>query len=132
MAEKSINFEIMGMDGGIFIIKVEDLKANWEEVITSITKSLDYELKDRSKLNAREISELCAEMDDVFFLPRDIHNLTNDEILGLLKPWKNCDTPTFFNDCLIVGNGDNIPDKPNRLAYAIRGIEECECIETWT
>lgn len=105
----------MGSDGGINIIKIEDIKKNWLDIKSGIKKVYDrYFIK---KVYA-EIYK--SQYENALKLPNNINNLSNEEICKLLQGvMMYYDTPYLINELIIVGYGTNIGDIASDLFYLL-------------
>jgi len=111
----------MGMDGGVNISKIKDIKEGWVEIKNDLVKYLD---KDKSQYGINE-----QQVQQARDLPDNIDDYSGKQIVEMFQFLGSCDCPYNLDDIYIVtGDGDNVPDWMNCLSMCLPGVN----IETWT
>ncbi len=120
----------MGMDGGIRIVKIKEVRDNW----TSLKQSLiGYsEVTDNTrKWHPYDVSKFNSINDFCNRLPDTIENLSDKELMDVLKIFRNCDSPYLYEDNIIIASGDNLYVEGQVLDDAVSCLTNV-FIETWT
>lgn len=113
----------MGVDGGVKITKISDIKKNWINIKNSFIKWLGSENKtDWSDISNKDVQEAMK-------LPDNIDKYSGDEICKMLEYFKSCDCPYNLDDIYIItGDGDYVSSTMRILSDCLNG----EYVETWT
>ena len=106
----------MGADGGVAITKLEVIRDNWESIKTKLLEELNPNYEAYKAIKS---------------WPDNVSNLTNEEIVDLLKVISCCDTPYLLGDTVLTSYGDNTWEDANTLSYILKRIGAI-FIETWT
>lgn len=116
----------MGADGGINIIKTEEIRENWLDIKSGVKKIYDRYFEKIGYY--KKIYK--KEYENALKLPNDINSLSSEEICKLLQGvMMYYDTPYLIKDLIIVGYGTNIDDIANDLFDL---LPESNCVETWS
>lgn len=113
----------MGMDGGVNISKIKDIKEGWVKIKSDLIRNLEqYEKSSKWSVNMQEVQQAKD-------LPDNIDDYSGQQIVEMFQFLASCDCPYCLDDTYILtGDGDNVPDCMNSLSMALPGIS----IETWT
>jgi hypothetical protein len=117
----------MGMDGGIFITEIKDIREKWLDIKIDLIDSFEKGLRTAEK---HEKSTYESGLEKSNNLPDSVDELSANEIVNLFSYMKYCDCPYLLKDeYVITGRGDNIWISMEILSRALPSIES---IETWT
>ena len=117
----------MGADGGFSYTKIQDFRDNWKEIKASLLegclpKSWNYDY---------QINEMCEIKISVEKMPDNLENMSNSDIIEMLKPFESCDCPGIIEDYLLITwNGDDVANNMIILDDALWRYSTS--IETWT
>lgn len=117
----------MGMDGGCKLTKIADVKKEWKRIRNDMLARFEsgYFSASKGSYDEQSYAELSNIVD---CFPKNIDNLSNNEIIKLLKPFECCDCPALYDDILVTGYGDNVLKGMNVLSGSLPGVN----YETWT
>jgi len=115
----------MGADGGIKITKISSIKRDWRKLKEKLVNSFKSDLKECKSYEKEWIEKYILESEK---LPKNIDDLSNEEICKLFNYLHSCDCPYLYDDLLITGEGDYVADQMNTLSWVLDGVS----IETWT
>lgn len=117
----------MGMDGGIFITEIKDIREKWLDIKIDLIDSFEKGLK---KAETYEVSTYKDGLEKSNNLPDSVDELSAIEIINLFSYMKYCDCPYLFKEeYVITGRGDYIAFSMGILS---RALPSKESIETWT
>jgi len=117
----------MGMDGGIFITEIKDIREKWLDIKVYLIDSFEKGLE---RAETYEVSTYKDGLEKSNNLPDSVEGLSAKEIVNLFSYMEYCDCPYLFKDeYVITGRGDYIAFSMGILSRALPSIES---IETWT
>lgn len=117
----------MGMDGGIFITEIKDIREKWLDIKINLIDSFEKGLQ---RAESYEVSTYKSALEQSNSLPDSVDELSASEIVKLFSYMKSCDCPYLFKDeYIITGKGDYVFFTMSILS---RALPSTESIETWT
>lgn len=120
----------MGADGGVYITKMEVVRKDWAKIKNRLVEAFQpYEMETLSHWQTDESEENAELLKATLELPDSVAHMSYTEIVASLQYLKNCDCPRIYDDLLITGYGDAIPNSMNELS---RALVQGTRIETWT